>query len=135
MLGENIGNIKGRIVLRRVLPTEAGPGPKVETTFEGQGSLYGIETKEVGTYHAHLRRDGQLYGEGQGMLTGKNGERATWKGSGLGKITKDGGMSFRGAVYYESSDKNWQKLNEHAAVYEHDVDPQGNITSKVWDWR
>jgi len=40
MLGEKIGEMSGKINSQRVLPNPSG-GPKMETSFQGNGSLLG----------------------------------------------------------------------------------------------
>ena len=37
-------------------------------------------------------------------------------------MNKDGGGSYRGAVYYQTSSTKWPRLNSVAAIYEYEVD-------------
>jgi len=53
----------------------------------------------------------------------------------VGTIKKDGSVSFRGAIYYQTSAAKWTRLNGMAVVYEHDVDPQGNARTQLWEWK
>jgi hypothetical protein len=76
-----------------------------------------------------------LYGEGQGVAMSKEGDLATFIGQGVGTIRKDGGGSFRGAVYYQSASPKWSRLNSVAAIFEHEVDGEGNVRSQVWEWK
>ena len=80
MLGEQIGESRGKRTGRRVLSVDHGF--KVEVAFESTGKLLGDDINEVGTYWSEARPDGTLYGEGQGVLVGKDGLVATWKGQG-----------------------------------------------------
>lgn len=107
----------------------------METSFEASGKLLNIEENEVGTYWSVVRPDGTLYGEGQGIIMGKGGEAATWVGQGVGTFTKDGGVSYRGAVYYMTSTAAWSRLNRVAAVFEFEVDAQGNSRAQLWEWK
>lgn len=134
MLGEKIGEGAGRVTNRRVLSTPGRP-PKMETSFESQGTLLGVEVNETGTYWSVFRPDGSLYGEGQGILMGKGGEMATWKGGGVGTIKSDGGASYRGAIYYASSSPKWAHLSGVAAIFEFDVDAEGNSRAQLWEWK
>lgn len=134
MLGEKIGESSGKVTSRRVLPNPGG-GPKMETSFEASGRLLGVEETETGTYWSALRPDGSLYGEGQGILMGKSGEMATWVGQGVGTIKKDGGVSYRGAVYYQTASPAWARLNAVAALFEYEVDAQGNTRAQLWEWK
>jgi hypothetical protein len=129
MLGELIGESQGKRTARRVLSTEAG-GLKVEVSFEASGKLLGGQTIEIGTYWSESRPDGGLYGEGQGVVLTPDGGMATWKGAGLGKFTGGGAVSYRGAIYYSTATPKLARLNAHAAVFEFDVDPEGNTKSK-----
>jgi hypothetical protein len=38
----------------------------MESSFQANGSLLGVNFKETGTYWTVVRPDGTLYGEGQG---------------------------------------------------------------------
>lgn len=134
MLGDKLGTSAGRITGRRVLPNPNG-GPKVEATFEAQGSALGVNYREIGTYWSAVRADGLLYGEGNGVLMGQNGESATWIGQGVGTMKPDGSVSYRGAVYYTTATAAWSRLNGIAAVFEHEVDAQGNARSDLWEWK
>lgn len=134
MQGEKIGEGSGKVTSRRVLANPGG-GPKMETSFEASGRLLGIEVTETGTYWSVVRPDGSLFGEGQGIIMGKGGELATWVGQGVGTLGKDGGVSYRGAVYHQTSAAAWLRLNSVAAIFEYEVDAQGNSRSQLWEWK
>lgn len=134
MLGQLIGGDRGQITNTRVLATEPGQSPKVEVSFETHGSLLDIDTREMGTYCAVARPDGLLFGEGQGVLMSSQGEMATWRGQGIGRITESGGTEFRGAIYFETASPNWARLNGIAAVYEYSADESGKVETKLWEW-
>ena len=65
MLGEKIGEMSGKINSQRVLPNPSG-GPKMETSFQGNGSLLGTNVRETGTYSTVVRPDGTLDGKVKG---------------------------------------------------------------------
>lgn len=134
MQGDKIGEGSGKVTARRVLPNPGG-GPKMETSFEATGKLLNVEESETGTYWSVVRPDGTLFGEGQGIIMGKGGEVATWVGQGVGTIKKDGGVSYRGAVYYQTSAPAWSRLNSIAAIFEYEVDAQGNSRAQLWEWK
>ena len=135
MLGEKIGEESGRVTGRRVLPGEGGAGPKMETSFQTAGMLLGVAEQGHGTYWSAMRPDGTLYGEGQGIVMGAGGEVATWVGQGVGTIKKDGAVSYRGAVYYQTAAPKWVRLNSVAGVFEYEVDAQGNTRSQLYEWK
>lgn len=134
MQGEKISEQSGKVTLQRVLPNPGGPA-KMEISFQANTTLLGVKAKETGTYCSVTRPDGTLYGEGQGIVMGEEGNLATWVGQGVGTIKKDGSVSYRGAVYYQSSSAKWSRLNSVAAIFEHEVDAQGNIRSQLWEWK
>lgn len=134
MLGEQISEGHGKRTGRRVLATEGG-GFKVEVSFEETGKLLGFDIVDIGTYWSESRPDGSLYGEGQGVILTPDGGMATWKGAGVGRIKADGAVSYRGAIYYTTATPKLAQLNSFAAVFEFDVDPQGNTHSKNWEWK
>lgn len=133
MVGELILELTGKRTARRVLSTDGGF--KVEVSFEDSGKILGLQANNVGTYWAGPRPDGSLYGEGQGILTTQDGEMATWKGQGVGRFLPGGSVSYRGAVYYNTSSPKLARLNTVAVVFEFDVDPGGNIRTKGWEWK
>ena|SRR5207249_5082724 len=106
MQGDKIAETSGKVTSQRVLPNPGG-GPKMESSFAASGKLLGVDETETGTYWASVRPDGTLYGEGQGIIMGKEGDVATWVGQGVGTINKGGAVSYRGAVYYQSSSSRW----------------------------
>src|SRR5438128_11046703 len=133
MLGEQVGEETGKVTVRRVLPSDGNP--KVEVSFQNAGKLLGIEVRTMGTYTAPIRSDGSLYGEGQGIATGKNGETATWRGAGAGRFLRGGAVRYRGAIYYESRYEQWQRLNTIALVYEYDTDAARKTALTAWKQR
>ena len=134
MLGDKLGNVAGRVILRRVLA--AGPsGTRTESTQQGDGTLLGVEYREMSTYESDLRPDGTLFGSGQGIYMGSGGEMATWNGHGVGTFTKTGGVSFRGAIYLYSTSPKWQRLNAVASLFEYEVDADGGYKGTLSEWK
>ena len=133
MLGELIGKEKGRVVLRRVLPTTGNP--RVEVSFESEGTLVGVNMKNMGTYWSEVKANGTLYGEGQGIARGENGEMINWKGQGVGELTPSGGVVYRGSLYYDTQADNLLGLNKIVGVFEYEVDADGKTSSDVYEWK
>lgn len=104
VLGELIEEESGKITGQRVLDVE---GPKMETSFKMNGKFGGIEGSDIGTYCTVMREGsepGVMYGEGQGVITTKDGQgMATWTGQGIGRFTAPGKISFRGSVFYRTT--------------------------------
>ena len=136
MLGEKIGEFQAKVNFK-VLPAH-GSIPMMETTAAGAGSMLGANSTIMVTYSVEVRPDGTLYGEcpNSGVLTTQEGDVATFTGAGAGKFTGPGGAaSFRGAIYFQTSASKWAALNGAAAIYEWDVDPEGNGVLNIWDWK
>ena len=134
MLGDMIGEVRGKRTGRRVLKCE-GAGLKVEVSFEGSGKILGIDVNEVATYWAATRPDGTLYGEGQGIIVSDTGETAVWVGAGAGQFKEGGVVAYRGAIYYQTASPKFARLNTVSVVYEFEADAQGNTHSKQWEWK
>ena len=101
MLGEKLYDIVGKVMGQRVVAGSAPGEVKVETSFQGTGRIFGMDTIESGTYEASMKAPGVLYGQGQGLSVTKDGDAVTWSGSGIGKPTGKGmAANFRGAIYY-----------------------------------
>lgn len=133
MLGEIVGEMRGRRTGRRVLSIDSGF--KVEVNFEDKGKLMGLDGGGIGTYVAVPRADGTLCGEGQGVFVTPDGETAAWKGIGTGKFTGGGAVSYRGALTFNTMSKKLAQLNTFAGVFEFEVDADGNTHSKIWMWK
>lgn len=138
-LGELITETRGKITGQRVLDVE---GPKIETSIAMEGKYRGEDCTEMITYFSSMRQGteaGVMYGEGQGIVTMKDGkEMATWTGQGIGKFTSPGKISFRGSLFFSTTSTSGGKLsflNNLVGVFEYEVDEQGNCSSKVWEWK
>ena len=134
MLGDLLGEEKGKVTMRRVVRSR-GRGHKIEIAFETTGKLAGMETNDLGTYYSVMRPGGFLFGQGQGIIMTKDGEAISWVGQGTGKFKAGGGVSFRGATYYETASTKLARFNGMAVVYEHETDASDNCTTKYWEWK
>ena len=134
MLGDKLGEERGKVTVRRVLPCQ-GAGPIMETSFQAEGSILGIAHRTTGTYSSTMRSDGTVLGSGQGVVMNAEGGTAIWVGQGVGRIGKDGSVSYRGAIFYQTASPKWARLNSVAALFEYDVDPQGNTSAGIWEWK
>ena len=124
----------GRITGQRVLPSE-GEGVRVEASFEGTGSMLGVQFNGMGTYESIMRADGTLFGQGQGVQMSPQGDHASWVGQGVGTVNEDGGISYRGAIYLDSPSEAWAPLNGVAIVFEYDTSADGSVKGTFWEWK
>jgi hypothetical protein len=131
MLGAQIGETKGKRIVRRVLSIDP---PTAEVSFEDSGHMFGVPTTGIGTYTSVIRPDGSIYGEGQGINMTQDGEGITWQGTGVGKFGPGGAVSYRGMLFFQT---NSQKLSlgSTCGVFEYEVDAAGDTISKVWEWK
>jgi hypothetical protein len=137
-LGELIGEGRGKITGQRVLDVE---GPKIESSYTMDGKYSGEDCTEIGTYCTVMAQGaeeaGVMYGEGQGVVTTKDGKgMATWTGQGIGKFTGQGKISFRGSLFFRTTSRGkLSSLNNLVGVFEYEVDEQGNSSAKLWEWK
>jgi hypothetical protein len=131
MLGAQIGETKGKRIVRRVISTDP---TTVEVSFEDSGQLFGVSTTGLGTYTSIIRPDGSIYGEGQGINLTPDGEGISWTGTGLGKFGADGAISYRGMLFFRTNSEKIS-LGSACGAFEYEVDPAGNTISKVWEWK
>jgi len=100
MLAEQIGETKGKRLVRRVISIDP---PTAEVSFEDIGQMLGVPTTGMGTYTSVVRPDGSILGQGQGLSTTEDGEAFTWTGTGVGKFGPGGAVSYRGNAVLPNS--------------------------------
>lgn len=116
-----------------MLPSEGG-GPKVEASFTEAGKLLGLDVNVFVTYNSQMQPDGSLFGNGQGVVMASNGEGASFLGTGVGRFTETGGVSFRGALFFQSSGATLSRLNGVAVVFEHEGAADDSTKTGLWEW-
>jgi hypothetical protein len=132
MLGKQIGETKGKRLVRRVISVDP---PTAEVSFEDSGHLLGVPTTGMGSYTSVVREDGSIFGNGQGLSMTEDGEAVTWTGTGLGHFGPGGSVSYRGMLFFRTASKKLAKINNACGAFEYDVDAKGNTVSKTWEWR
>jgi|TARA_B110000438_G_C15515864_1_gene521958 hypothetical protein len=135
MLGEKVGSISGPTSMKAL--SAVNGSPSFETTASGlSGTLAGTEVSSFATYAATMRADGSFYGEcpNSGVIMAADGV-ATFRATGTGAPTADGGFSFRGVAYFEAAAPSLASLNGVAIAYEWDVDANGDASWELWEWK
>ena len=132
MIGEQIGETKGKRVVRRVLSVDP---PTAEVSFEDTGHMLGVPTTGIGTYTSVVDPDGSMIGHGQGLTTTNEGEALTWTGTGAGKFGPGGSVSYRGMLFFKTNSKKLAKLNNSCGAFEYEVAADGSTVSKMWEWK
>lgn len=137
MLGDQIGELSGRVTVTRVLPGDDYRYVKMEVSYQQSGQVYGAQSEDYGTYTVFERVPGQLYGEGQGFTGTADGEGAIWNGHGVGKMTGQGmAMSFRFSIAFQAGESGkLARLKDVLVIGEHEVDASGNTKTKLWEWK
>lgn len=134
MLGEQLGQETGEITGMRVLPSE-GNGPRLEVSYQANGTMLGVEITDMGTYVSEVRPDGSLHGRGQGVLMAHEGDIVTWTGEGVGHVTGGAAASWRGSLYYRTTSQRLARLNGVVGMFEYDTDEAGKTNARVFEWR
>jgi hypothetical protein len=133
MLGEQIAELKGKIVSQRVLDVE---GPTMETSVSIQGSFRGTQVRQTLTYVAKPVSPGVLHGKAK-VVTHIHGESELVVSTheGIGRITPSG-VTWRGTGFFRtSSTGKLAFLNNLVGLFETEVDTEGNFTEKIWEWK
>jgi hypothetical protein len=132
MLGEQIGETKGKRLVRRMLSVNP---PTAEVSFEDSGHMLGVATTGIGSYTSIVGADGTIHGDGQGLNMTEDGEAITWTGTGVGKFGPGGSVSYRGMLFFRTASQKLARLNGACGAFEYEVDAAGSTTSKVWEWK
>jgi len=132
MLGEIIGEYRGKVIGQRVLDVE---GPTMETSVSASGSVKGTQVTYNITYVGRPTSAGVLHGKGQGVIMAGASEMATETGEGIGVFSASG-VKWRGAQFYKtSSTGRLASINNVVGVFEADVGTDGNFSLKTWEWK
>lgn len=109
---------------------------RIEISFQESGKILGVEFSSVATVTTAAGHNGTVYGEGQAIITTKDGETVSWKGIGIGKPKRQGlAISYRGAKAFQTSSQKLAKLNSMMIIFEADADENGVGWHKHWEWK
>jgi hypothetical protein len=134
MLGEMIGEFHGKTTGNRVLPGDDYRYVKMEISWEESGQLLGIEAMDMGTIEVFERVPGQVYGSGQGMaMAGMDG--AIWNGHGVSQMTGEGMATHTAFSVAFQAAGALERLNHMLVIGEQDVDAEGNVTTRLYEWK
>jgi hypothetical protein len=133
MLGEYLGELRGKIIGSRVLPLE-GQNPVIEYSIQGQGTLLGEDMTQMSTTKS-VASGGFYEAQGQGIIATNDGEMITWIGHGTGQPMGARGATFRGARFYRTGSPKHVRFNGLVSVFEIELDSEGNVQEKFWQWK
>jgi hypothetical protein len=132
MLGEQIAELKGKMVGQRVLDAE---GPTIEISVSARGNVKGTQVNETLTYVARLTSSGVLHGDGRGVMMAGESDLASYTGEGLGRLTSSGTI-WHGAIFYKTSSTGKPSfLNDVIGLFEAGMDSEGNFSENIWEWK
>jgi hypothetical protein len=134
VLGEKLGEYRGRVTSKRLLEWD-GQTPKVEKTFEGEGTLLGKRTTLLCTYWEKPTEKGVVYGEGQLLITTEDGEMVLHRGYGTAKVTPTGATEYGCFGLFPWATDGLKQLLRYAIVNEYKVDDDGGTTLEIWEWK
>jgi hypothetical protein len=131
---------QGRIIGQRVLAVT--PQPQLEFSFMANASINNgggnavINAINTGTSVSTLNADGTFHGEGQGILRTQGGDVATWTNQVTGNITPQGTIITRGVGFWStpSTTSELAFMNGMITVFEVQIDSEGNLSAREWEW-
>lgn len=128
MLGELVGEFKGKNVGWRVLPDG-----KIETTAQGTGELFGMDVFLVSTSVGTMA-NGIFMGEVNSVFTTMEGETVLSKGIAVGFPSGNGGAT-RAASIHTTQSQKLARLNKVVGMHEYETGMNDNWTGKIWEWK
>jgi hypothetical protein len=140
---ESLGNPffveQGKIIGQRVLAVT--PQPQLEFSFMANASINNddgvvINAINMGTSVSTLNADGTFRGQGQGILRTQGGDVATWTNQVVGSITPEGTIITRGVGIWSTPSTTGELafMNNMITVFEVQIDREGNLSAREWEW-
>ena len=140
---ESLGNPffveQGRIIGQRVLAVT--PQPQLEFSFMANATINNgndtvINAINTGTSVSTLNADGTFRGEGQGILRTQDGDVATWTNQVTGSLTPEGTIVSRGVGLWSTPSTTGELafMNGMITVFEVQIDGEGNLSAREWEW-
>jgi hypothetical protein len=131
---------QGRIIGQRVLAVT--PQPRLESSFMANATITkGSDTlsnaTNTGTSVSTLNADGTFRGGGQGILRTQGGDLATWTNQVVGNLTPEGTIITRGVGFWSTPSTTGELafMDGMITVFEVQIDREGNLSAREWEWR
>ena len=138
-LGDPFFVEQGKIIGQRVLTVT--PQPQIEFSFMANATINNgddvINAINTGTSVSTLNADRTFRGEGQGILRTEGGEVATWTNHVVGNFTSEGTIITRGVGFWSTPPTTGELafMNDMITVFEVQIDMEGNLSAREWEWR
>jgi hypothetical protein len=118
------------------------PQPQLEFSFMANASINNgsgrlINAINTGTSVSTLNADGTFNGKGQGILRTEAGDVATWTNQVTGNLTLEGTIISRGVGFWSTPSTTGELafMNGMITVFEVQIDREGNLSAREWEWR
>jgi hypothetical protein len=109
-------------------------GQVEEITFDGSGTINGIEFTEQGSYFALIQPDGSIHSHGSVMIMTAEGESAAYAYQTLGMVRANGKLVELGCAFVSTTSKGkLASLDKAVLVLRTEIDQQVGI-GKTWGW-
>lgn len=131
MLGELIGEFKGKVTGVRILPEG-----KTEMSIHGSGKIIGVDATYAST-GAFTHLDNNVLMEvGNGLITTIDHDFATVNIMRISVSTGKGKVgSFRDVSHYLTKSEKLSRLNKVIGVSEFETDEKWGWILKIWEWK
>jgi hypothetical protein len=136
MLGEQVGEVTGRVTAIRVLPPD-GPDMNYEISVQGSGTLLGVEVNFLASYHQVVHADKSIFCPvGHVTLTAADGDIAYWTGYAIGEFTgKPPASRITPCGHIHTASAKWDRLNRVSIITEWVVSEDGTGKWAIWEWK
>ncbi len=134
MIGDMVAELTGNVVGQR-LTRHYGGDLKIERTMELKGKVLGTDVTIIATFWSKERSQGGIFVKGNGIMMTETGEKAVLHGSGVSVPREGAGWSMRGVRYLQTASPALNRLNNVALVFEIEIDPDGTVHDKMWEWK
>ncbi len=105
-----------------------------EITFDGNGTINGVEFTEQGSYFALIKLDGSIHSHGSVVIMTEEGESASYTYQTLGMVRADGKLIELGCALVSTTSKGrLASLDKMVLILKTEIDQQAGI-GKTWGW-
>jgi hypothetical protein len=124
----------GKLIGQTVLNT--GGVPQIQKSIIENGTMNGVgNVTNLETWVDTFKSPAIAYGVGQGILTTKDKQRATWIAHDIGKTGNNGAITYHGVMFFSSnSTGKLAFLNNLEGLYITEVNGSKQ-TTKMWEWK
>lgn len=131
-MGKILYETRGKSVGMRVLPDG-----RIERTFMARGTRDQEQEEYTTTWTivVQLDPDGSVHGELNGFFITASRAIVRYMGVGNGWMNTDGSMAMRGTVSYLNPTGKYAQYKDMNVVWEFEVDREGNMRNKGWEWK